>query len=135
MRETSTLILFWKAVSVHIALVAMMGNALAGDLFGGPVFSGNQSIVACEIVNVSNAPVHITSEAIFDKLGVNLSFNGDTCGSALSAFKACYYFVSVTGSSGVHTCFINIVEPNARVRATAHARTSSNITISESQMR
>ena len=76
----------------------MMGNALAGDLFGGPVFSSNQSIVACEIVNVSNAPVHITSKSIFDKLGVNLSLNGDTCGSTLSAFNVCYYFVSITGA-------------------------------------
>jgi hypothetical protein len=54
-----------KAVGVHFALVAMTGNALAGDLFGGPVFSSNQSIVACEIVNVSNAPVNISSKSIF----------------------------------------------------------------------
>jgi hypothetical protein len=114
----------------------MIGNAMAGDLFGGPVFSGNQSIIACEIVNVSNVPVNISAQSIFDKSGVNLPFNGNTCGSTLPAFQACFYFVSgLTGGTGVHTCFIRIVEPNARVRGTAHARNSSNNTISESQMR
>lgn len=124
-----------KAVGVHIALLAMIGNTMAGDLFSGPVFSGNQSIVACEIVNVSSVPVNISAKSIFNKSGVNLPIN-NTCGSTLPAFQACFYFVSgLTGPAGVHTCFIRIVEPNARVRGTAYARNSLNNTISESQMR
>jgi len=125
-----------KVVGIQIALVAMVGTAMAGDLFSGPVFSGNQSIVACEIVNVSNAPVTITGKSIFNKSGVNLSLDGNTCGSTLPAFQACFYAVTgLTGGAGVHTCFIRIVQSNTRVRGTAHARTLSNTTISESHMR
>lgn len=117
-----------------IVLVATVSSAMAGDLFGGPVFSSNQTLVACEITNVTSAPVTITSKSIFNKSAVNLSFLGDTCTATLAAFSSCYYAANVPASS-VHTCFLRIVQGNDSVRGTAHARNISNTTVSELQMR
>lgn len=124
-----------NVLSAPIALIAMVSSAVAGDLFGGPVFSSNQVFAACELTNITNAPVTITAKSIFNKAGVNLGFASDTCGPTLAAFRSCAYWVTPVANNSVHTCFVRIEEPNNRVRGTAHARNISNITYSESQMR
>jgi hypothetical protein len=125
----------WNVLGAPIALVAMVGSAMAGDLFSGPVFSANQVFATCEITNVTNAPVTISGKSIFNKLGVNLALTANTCGPTLAPFNSCAYWIQGVANNTVHVCFARIVEPNTRVRATAYARNISNITYSESQMR
>lgn len=105
----------------------------SGLVYGGP----DQTHAACQVVNLSNAPITFVKKQIVGHFGGLLPLNFDDCGTALAPNGVCTFQAATPGSQGAACKFI-INQARTNVRGTMVALTGDLATptpLSESDIR
>jgi hypothetical protein len=105
----------------------------SGVVYGGP----DQTHVACEVVNLSNAPITFVKKQIIGHFNGSLPLNFDDCGTALAPNRICTFQAATPGSQGAACKFI-INQLKTNIRGTMVALTgpaADPIPLSESDLR
>jgi hypothetical protein len=112
----------------------MIGTVQAATLASGPVFGGpSQDHVACQVFNVGNTPITFVSTEFFNQSGRAIPLTFDNCGESLASNSICTF--QAAAGNQAYGCKVRINEGKANVRGTMAALTSSNVLLSEADLR